>query len=257
MIDLKGKVALITGAAAGIGLETANLFADLGAKVVIADMNGPGAQAAAKALEAKGREALAVEVNITDEAQVAAMAAAVKARFGTLDILVNNAAATGGIGSDLDLLKTDLKTWDHAHNVNLRGTMLVSRALLPMMLEAGGGSVINIASRKGVAPQPGVYLAYSVSKAGMMMLSRHIAASYGKQGIRSNVVAPGSISTELYEQQKPEHLKARTREQVLTPDIGQPIDIARTIAFLASDAGRYITGQVWSVDGGVLAYLNG
>jgi NAD(P)-dependent dehydrogenase (short-subunit alcohol dehydrogenase family) len=257
MISLQSRRTVITGAAAGIGLETARLFAQLGARVIIADVNAEGAKAAADRIMADGGWALPVAVNIADETAVTAMAERVKAELGGLDVLVNNAAATGGAGKDLDLIRTDLQQWDLACNVNLRGTMLVSRALLPVMLEAGGGAIINIASRKGLRPERNTHLAYSVSKAGLIMLSAHIAASYGKQGIRSNVVAPGSIRTEIYERQKPEALKAQTISRVLTQDIGEPADIARAIAYLASDAGRYITGQIWSIDGGVLAYLDG
>jgi NAD(P)-dependent dehydrogenase (short-subunit alcohol dehydrogenase family) len=256
LISLQGKIAVVTGAAAGIGFETAALFTDLGAAVAIADIDLPGARAAAKTLRSRGRTAIAAEVDIADERQVAEMAQTVREELGPVDVLVNNAATTGLSGRDKDVLETDLAVWDLAFAVNVRGTFLVCRHILPMMLDRGG-VIINIASRKALAPQPHSHISYTVSKAALCMLSRHIAASYGKRGVTCNVVAPGSIRTAKYESHKSEQARAVTRGRVLTRDIGEPIDVARAIAFLSSDAGRYITGQIWSIDGGVLSYLDG
>lgn len=256
MISLQGKIAVVTGAAAGIGFETAALFADLGAAVAIADIDLPGAQAAAKTLRSRGCTAIAAEVDIADERQVAEMARIVRGELGLVDVLVNNAAATGMSALDKDVLQTDLAVWDLAFAVNVRGTFLVCRHILPMMLDRGG-VIINIASRKALAPQPHLHISYTVSKAAVCMLSRHIAASFGKRGVTCNVVAPGSIRTAKYQSHKSEKARAATLDRVLTRDIGEPVDVARAIAFLSSDAGRYITGQIWSIDGGVLSYLDG
>lgn len=256
MISLQGKIAVVTGAAAGIGFETAALFADLGAAVAIADIDLPGAQAAAKTLKSRGCTAIAAEVDIADERQVAEMARIVRGELGPVDVLVNNAAATGMSALDKDVLQTDLAVWDLAFAVNVRGTFLVCRHILPMMLDRGG-VIINIASRKALAPQPHLHISYTVSKAAVCMLSRHIAASFGKRGVTCNVVAPGSIRTAKYQSHKSEKARAATLDRVLTRDIGEPVDVARAIAFLSSDAGRYITGQIWSIDGGVLSYLDG
>jgi NAD(P)-dependent dehydrogenase (short-subunit alcohol dehydrogenase family) len=256
LISLQGKIAVVTGAAAGIGFETAALFADLGAAVAIADIDLPGAQAAAKTLRSRGCTAIAAEVDIADERQVAEMARIVRGELGLVDVLVNNAAATGMSALDKDVLQTDLAVWDLAFAVNVRGTFLVCRHILPMMLDRGG-VIINIASRKALAPQPHLHISYTVSKAAVCMLSRHIAASFGKRGVTCNVVAPGSIRTAKYQSHKSEKARAATLDRVLTRDIGEPVDVARAIAFLSSDAGRYITGQIWSIDGGVLSYLDG
>jgi NAD(P)-dependent dehydrogenase (short-subunit alcohol dehydrogenase family) len=253
MIDLKGKVVLITGGANGLGADMATLCTGLGARIVIADIEGDAAQAMASQL---GSQAIGVRCDIADSEEVNALAQAALDRFGRVDALVNNAALTNN-ASDLDLLSTDLAVWDRTMDVNLRGTLLVCRAILPLMLQQGDGAVINIVSRQGVAPpQSGRRVAYGVSKAAIIMLTRHIAVAYGKQGIRSNAVAPGTIRSEkMLAALSPERL-AQSRKNVLTPDLGEPADISRMVAYLASDAGRYITGQTLQVDGGVLAYLH-
>ncbi len=253
MIDLEDKVVLITGGGAGLGADMARLCARLGARVVIADINGAAAETIAADI---GDAALGLACDIASEPEVKRMAETALGRFGRMDVVVNNAALTDH-GNDLDLLSTDLATWDRTMEVNLRGTLLVTRALLPSMIEGGGGSVINIVSRQGIAPpQSARRMCYGVSKAAIIMLTRHIAVAYGKQGVRSNAVAPGTIQSEkMLATLSPERL-AQSRRNVLTPQLGEPADISRIVAYLASDAGRYITGQTIQVDGGVLAYLH-
>ncbi len=257
MISLDGKIAVVTGGAAGLGLASATQMAELGAQVVLADINAARAQSEAEALAGRGFTAMGLGVDIADADRVEAMVAAVRERFGRIDVLVNNAAATSMdvIGNDKDVVSTDLAIWDTAMSVNLRGTMLVSRFAIPLMIEGGGGSVIHMASRQGLAPSRGARVAYSVSKAGIIMLSRHIAASFGKQGVRSNVVAPGAVLTDHFVASVPEDVRAHATTLVLTKALGQPLDVARMVAFLASDAGTYITGQTISIDGGVLTAL--
>jgi NAD(P)-dependent dehydrogenase (short-subunit alcohol dehydrogenase family) len=253
MIDLEGQTIVITGGAGGLGEHMARHFAGLGARIVVADIRADAARALAEQLDG---EAIGVGVDIADEASVGAMAATALDRFGRVDTLVNNAAVTDQ-EHDLDLLSTDLAVWDRSMEVNLRGTLLVSRALIPSMIRGGGGAVINIVSRQGLAPPASARrISYGVSKAAMIMLSRHIAVAYGKQGIRSNAVAPGTIeSPKMLATLSPERL-AQSRRNVLTPRLGEPADISHMVAFLASDAGRYITGQTIQVDGGVLGYLH-
>jgi NAD(P)-dependent dehydrogenase (short-subunit alcohol dehydrogenase family) len=253
MIDLNDKVIVITGRGGGLGADMARTCAALGARIVVADIDADAAQGTARAL---GEMAIAVTCDIADEAMVMMMAETTLERFGRVDALVNNAAWTEH-GGDLDLLSTDLGVWDKTMSVNLRGTLLVSRALIPSMVADGGGAIINIVSRQGLAPpQSGKRMCYGVSKAAIIMLSRHVAVAYGKQGIRSNAVAPGTIQTERWLSALGPERIAQSRSNVLTPQLGEPADISQLVAYLASDAGRYITGQTIQVDGGVLSYLH-
>jgi len=253
MLDLKDKAVLITGGGSGLGADMAALCVRLGARVAIVDIDGAAADARAAEI---GAAAQGFPCDIADEPSVTAMAQAALDRFGRIDALVNNAAHTD-VAQDLDLLSTDLSVWDRTMAVNLRGTLLVSRAVIPAMIAAGGGAVVTLVSRQGIAPpQSGRRVSYGTSKAGLIMLSRHIAVAYGKQGIRSNAVAPGTIQSErMLATLSPERL-AQSRGNVLTPYLGEPADISNIVAYLVSDAARYITGQTIQVDGGVLAYLH-
>jgi NAD(P)-dependent dehydrogenase (short-subunit alcohol dehydrogenase family) len=253
MISLDGQTVLVTGGAGGLGADIAHLCASLGARIVVGDIRADAAKALALQIDG---EAIGLGVDIADEASVQAMVEAALKRFGRIDTLVNNAAHADNM-RDLDLLSTGLDVWDRTMDVNVRGTLLVSRSLVPSMIAQGGGSILNIVSRQGVAPPASARrIGYSVSKAAIIMLSRHIAVAYGKQGIRCNAVAPGTIESErMLATLSPERL-AQSRGNVLTPRLGVPADISRMVAYLASDAGSYITGQTIQVDGGVLAYLH-
>lgn len=255
-LPLNGRVAVVTGAANGIGAATAIHLATEGARVVVADLDLAGAQQLAEVICTDGGTAVAERVDIADEASVLALAASVKTRCGRLDILHNNAAATGHdiVGADTDVLNIDLAIWDISFNVNLRGTLLVTRALLPLLIASGGGSIINMSSMEGLSPTPGMRIAYSTSKAAICMLSSQIAAAYGKQGIRCNTIAPGIILTATLKSAVPDELREKLLGQILTPSLGEPIDIARMVAYLGSDAGRYITGQTLQIDGGILSH---
>ncbi len=253
MQDLTGKVMVITGGGNGIGADIARTCTEMGARAVLVDIDGEAARAMATHISG---ETLAVTADISCEADTKAAAATVLERFGRIDVLVNNAAYTH-IGADLDALSTGLDVWDRTMEVNLRGTLLVSRAMLPAMIEGGGGAVIIMVSRQGIAPpQSALRVSYGVSKAAIIMLTRHMAVAYGKKGIRCNAVAPGTIQTErMLSALSPERI-AQSRQNVLTPDLGEPADISNMVAFLASDSGRYITGQTIQIDGGVLSYLH-
>ena len=253
VVDLAGKSILITGGGRGLGADMGALFVRLGARVLLADI----AEEAAKATAARiGKGAAGTACDIADENSVAKLADFVACEFGSVDALINNAAHTD-VSADLDLLTTDPNVWDRTMEVNLRGTMLVSRAILPLMIANGGGSVVTVVSRQGIAPSlSGKRVAYGTSKAGLIMLARHMAVAYGKQGIRSNAVAPGTIETERMLAALSEERLAQSRSNVLTPYLGAPEDISNCVAFLISDAGRFITGQVIQVDGGVLTGLH-
>ena len=253
MIDLAGKGIVITGGGAGLGADMATLFVSLGARVCIADIDATAAEAAAARL---GSGAIALVCDIADEEQVSAFAASALKGLGRIDALINNAAHTD-VAADVDLLGTDPSVWDQTMAVNLRGTMLVSRAILPTMIESGGGAVVTVVSRQGLAPPLSARrVAYGTSKAALIMLARHIAVAYGKQGIRSNAIAPGTIATERMLATLNAERLAQSRANVLTPWLGEPKDVSGIAAFLISDAGRYITGQTIQVDGGVLTGLH-
>lgn len=251
-IDLTGKRILVTGGANGIGADMSGLFASLGAHVLIADIDGPAAQGQADSI---GNGAIGAKCDISDENSVAQLSR-IAQDFGGIDALINNAAHVDHSG-DLDLLATDLAVWDRTFKVNLRGTMLVSRAIVPQMIDRGGGAVVTIVSRQGIAPPLSAKrIAYGTSKAAIIMLARHMAVTYGKQGIRSNSLAPGTIETERMRAELSEDRLEQSRANVLLPHLGAPADVSNCAAFLISDAGRYITGQTIQVDGGVLAGLH-
>jgi NAD(P)-dependent dehydrogenase (short-subunit alcohol dehydrogenase family) len=256
MTDLAGKVAIVTGGAGGIGLATARHLAACGARVAVADINEAGAAEAARTIQAAGGEAIGLGFDLADDPQVAGMVDQVVRRFGRLDIVHNNAADTRHeiVGRDTTAVDIDLAVWDRTFTVNLRGTMLMCRHAVPRLIETGGGSIINMSSIEGLAPSPGVRVAYATSKAAICMLTRHVAATWGKQGVRCNALAPGTTLTDTLKSHiSPERL-AETIRALPTPALGEPLDVARLVAFLASDGSGYINGQVLSIDGGALAF---
>lgn len=253
VINLAGKAILVTGGARGLGAQMSGLFARLGARVLIADIDGITAKVRASEI---GGGAIGVACDISNREAVDALADTIKNESGVIDALVNNAAHVD-VETDRDLLATDPEVWDQTMAVNLRGTMLVSRAILPLIIEGGGGAVVTIVSRQGIAPPlSGKRVSYGTSKAGLIMLARHMAVAYGKRGIRSNAVAPGTIETERMLTELTSERLEQSRANVLTPYLGKPCDVANIAAFLLSDAGRYITGQTIQVDGGVLTGLH-
>jgi NAD(P)-dependent dehydrogenase (short-subunit alcohol dehydrogenase family) len=254
MIDLTGKVAVITGAAGGIGSVTAKLFAQLGASVVIADIDAVGAKAVADDIVAAGGTAVAGEVDLRVEDQVHAMVELAADTFGGLDVLHNNAAsmAYDVIGHDLDVESMTLDIWEETLDVALRATMLGCKYAVPLLRRRGGGSIINTASTSGLTGER-VRPAYGAAKAGIIGLTRNVATRYGHENIRCNAIAPGIIMTPP-SLSLPEDYKRRSRAARLIKRDGQPEDIAAMAAFLASDVSGYITGQVFPVDGGYLTH---
>lgn len=250
MNRLGGKVAIITGGAGGIGSATAERFIAEGAKVVIADLFLDRAQAVAERL---GANALPIFYDAGDEAAMKAAVDETVGRFGRLDILFNNAALTAIDEQQQDTTLTDipLAIWDKTLNVNLRGVMIGTRLAVPHMIAAGGGSVINTASDSGLAGDI-ARVAYGTSKGAVITFTKYVAVQYGKQGIRSNAIAPGVIMTE--QMKKLPVLMETIRRHVVTPRLGIPEDIAALAAFLAADESAYITGQTICCDGGHLAH---
>jgi len=251
---LEAKVAIVAGGATGLGAATCRRLAVEGAAVVVGDMNMEGATATAAAIVEDGGQALAVEMDLRDEASVRELVETTVSTFGGVDLLDNNAADTSmraAIG-DSDVVSIDLDLWDRIFDINIKGFVLTSRYAIPAMLERGGGAIVNIASGSGLSGEPD-HVAYGCSKAAVIQLSRHIAVRWGKEGIRANTVAPGLILTDKLlalgdaYAQFADLLLAR----VLTPSLGHPDDIAGTVAYLLSDDARYVSGQVIQVDGGM------
>ena len=252
---LAGKVAIVTGAASGIGRATALALAAEGAKVVVADLAGDGAERVAREIAAAGGRAVAVQADVGVEASVVAMIEAAEKAFGGLDVLHNNAAATEPalLGGDLELTAMDVAVWDRTLAINLRGPMLGCKHAIPRMLARGGGSIVNTSSASGLTGDL-VRAAYGASKAGLDSLTRYVATQYGKRGIRCNSIAPGVIATPALAANVPQAQIDVYERNHLTPRLGKPEDIAKAVVFLASDDAAFITGQTISVDGGLLAH---
>ena len=252
---LSGKVAIVTGAASGIGRATAIALGRAGAAVVAADLDGRGADTVAHEITAAGGQAIGVAADVAREADVAAMIASAVSRFGGIDILHNNAAASAAtfMSRDRDIVSMDVDVWDTAFAVNLRGPMLGCKHAIPHMIARGGGAIVNTSSASGLQgdlARP----AYGSTKGALNTLTLYVATMYGRQGIRCNAVAPGIMATPALLANMPAEDIAMYERSNLTPRLGTPDDIAAAVLFLVSPAAGFITGQVISVDGGALAH---
>ena len=249
---LDGKIAIITGAASGIGEATARRVAAEGARTVVADLDAAGAKRVAGEIADAGGDTTAVQVDLGDPESVRAMVRTAVASYGGLDILHNNAAATRLAATrDLPVSAADPGVWDETMRVNLRGAMVAIQAGVPHMIARGGGSVINTASGAGLTGDlrnP----AYGASKAALVSLTRYVATEFGKQGIRCNAISPGFIV--IPDKPGRDAVAATMLRHHLTPRLGAPDDVAALVVFLASDESEFITGQNICVDGGLLAH---
>lgn len=252
-LGLGGRVAVVTGAASGIGRAAAESLAQVGATVALLDVNADGAKAAAAGITANGGTALAVACDTTSEENLAAACKAVEAALGPADILVNNAGVLRPGGLD----KISLADWNAILAVNLTGYLLAAQAFGAGMRERRRGALVHIASIAASEPQA-FSGAYSAAKTAVVMLSRQLAVEWGPHGVRSNVVSPGLIRTPLSEAfyQTPGVTEARSRI-VPSGRVGTPVDIARAVTFLVSDMAEYVNGAELLVDGGASGILMG
>ena len=246
---LANRVCIVTGGAQGIGEACIRRFAQEGAKLVIADVDDTKGQALAAALQAV-TPAIYVHCDVGDKAQVDTLVAKALAAFGQIDVLVNNA----GIFKAADFLDVTESDFDAVLRVNLKGSFLVGQAVARVMALAGRGSIVNMSSVNGVMAIPTI-ASYNVSKGGINQLTRAMSLALADRGVRVNAVAPGTIATELAAQAVLTSEDAKQRILGRTPmkRLGSPSEIADAVAYLASDAASYITGEILVVDGGRMA----
>jgi len=243
-LELKGKVALVTGAAQGIGKAIALLLARNGADLVVSDINLEKAQETAREIQAIERKALAVKVDVANLEDVERMVQAVLEQFHQVDILVNNA----GIARDKLILRMTEEDWDVVLDVNLKGTFNCTKAVIRHMLKQKSGKIVNIASVVGEMGNAG-QANYSASKAGVIGFTKTIAREFAQRGINVNAIAPGYIETPMTDA-LPEKVKEELKRMIPLERLGRPEDIAEAVLFLVSASSNYITGQVLNVNGG-------
>lgn len=255
MDGLEGKAAVVTGAGNGIGRAIASRLADTDASVVVADIDEEGGEQTVATLKDDGHDARFVPTDVTDPEDVESLLDVTVDEFGSLDILVSNAGASG----DDDLLhRISLETWRQMIELNLTSHFLLAQKAIPHMIGTGGGTLVFMSSVNG---KSGISLTgYSAAKSGIFGLSRVIATNYGRHGIRSNVLCPGTIQSEALTQKRKEEWDDRQWDswidQYPLRRFGEPDEVAKAVLFLASDAASYITGTELVVDGGMTAGPN-
>jgi len=253
-VRLAGRVAIVTGAASGIGRGIAGLFVQEGARVAIADIDDAGGRQGEAELGGPNVARFS-PTDVSDGAQARALVEHTVAAFGGIDILVNNAA----IVIFKRLVDTEEHEWDRVIATNLRGVYLCCRYTIPQMLRRGGGAIVNMSSVRALATTP-LVASYDASKGAIIALTRSLALEHARDGIRVNCVLPGSIDTPVFranlraEGDEEERYRA-TAEGIPLGRVGQPSDIARAVLFLASDEASYATGAPFLIDGGLLARL--
>ena len=241
------KTAIITGSARGIGRAICEQLAAEGVdNIAVCDLQADWCAETVEAVKALGRNAEGFAMNVADAASVEAAVNAVLARFGQIDICVNNA----GITKDGLIMRMGEAEWDAVLDINLKGAFLVTKAVSKAMMKARTGSIVNIASIIGLMGNAG-QANYAASKGGLIAFTKSCAREFAGRGIRVNAIAPGFIQSKMTDV-LPEDVKAKMLEAIPMKSLGQPSDVAKAVAFLAGDTAAYITGQVLSVNGGML-----
>jgi NAD(P)-dependent dehydrogenase (short-subunit alcohol dehydrogenase family) len=249
---LQDQVALITGASAGIGRESALLFAREGAAVVAADVDDAGGQETVQMITAAGGQALYVHADVSSAADAAAMVSAAESNFGKLTVLFNNAGIM--IGADGDSQSTSEDVWDKTMAVNLKGVFLGCKHGIPALLRSGGGTVINTASFVALLGAATPQLAYTASKGGVLAMTRELSVVHARQNIRVNALCPGPLRTKLLmDFLDTEEKKQRRLVHVPLGRFGEASEVAQAALFLASSESSYINGATFTVDGGISA----
>ncbi|MCX9025025.1 MAG: 3-oxoacyl-ACP reductase FabG [Candidatus Methanoperedens sp.] len=243
---LENKVAIITGAGSGIGKETALLFAEKGAKVVVADVNVRGGEETVAHIKKNGGEAFFFKLDVTNREQSKQMTKEILEKYGRIDVLINNA----GIVQDAFLSKMTEEQWDKVINVNLKGVFNCTQAVVDVMMNQGTGVIINTSSIVGLNGNVG-QANYAATKAGLIGMTKTLAKELGKKGIRVNAVAPGFIATPMTSN-VPEKILEMMKEKTPLRRLGEPKDVAYAYLYLASDEANFVNGAVLCVDGGLV-----
>lgn len=247
--DLKGKVAIITGASKGIGESIARGLAEYGAKVVVSSRKQEAVDIVAESICSEGHDAIAVACNVGNIDHLNHLIEKTIEAFGGVDILINNAATNPVFGK---LAEAEEAAFDKIMNVNLKACMMLANKCYPIMKNRGGGSIVNISSVEGLRPSFGLGM-YSISKAGLIMLTKSQAKEWGRAGIRSNAICPGLIQTKfsaaIWENEEMLH---HFEKQLPSGRMAQPDEITGLALYLSSEAGSYSTGGVYTADGGYM-----
>ncbi|MGB9700664.1 MAG: SDR family NAD(P)-dependent oxidoreductase [Thermodesulfobacteriota bacterium] len=248
-MDLAKKVAIVTGAGQGLGWAIAKRLADDGASLVIADINWERAQEKASLLQKMGREAMAIQVDVSRANEVSQMVAQVLEKFGRIDILVNNA---GILGPYFPVEEYPEELWDQVIAVNLKGTFLCCRAVIPIMKKQGKGSIVNIASVAGKEGNANM-APYSASKGAIITLTKTLGKELATSHIRVNAVSPALLETEMTQSMTPEQ-RALLTSKIPMGRLGKPEEVAAVVKFLVSDEASFVTGQCYDISGGRSVY---
>jgi len=258
-MELEGRVAIVTGAGRGIGRATALELARLGADVVIAELDKPGAEHTAAEVKGLGRKALALSTDVTSRADLKTMVERTRGELGRIDILINNAGIYRAAAS-LDVTE---EHWDAIMNINAKAVFFATQAVLPAMIAQKRGAIVSLASMAGKVGSPS-NLPYNASKAAVISMTKSLALAHAADGIRVNCVCPGFVETDMWTSvsrelgallgRSPEQFTAARRAQVPLGRMERPEDVANVIAFLASPRAEYMTGQAISIDGGLVMH---